>query len=286
MVRVVPHPLPCPGAGSPAAYLRVYEPLAAFSPPARIQWQRYAAAAAPRSSRLAAEHRSALAGVLSLPPQPVPAEEQPEAFVIEADDTAYVCPVQARLRSWVALGRFREALPEQVVHAFVPPLALERVEAEHAGWASTEQARPLRILTTAWTVPVPWFVPFSPSDRITDLTAEVPSVVHRTRMSTARRRVARGLRALRESVGELDLTDELVELGQWLEEWHPRSWVELDYAGLSRLAGSGGRGRDTSVADVARALAALAAGDDEEAAQRYRSVVQRWDAIAALEHAN
>lgn len=281
----MPQPLPYPGAGSPAAYLRVYEPLAAFPSRDREMWAEYAARAAPRSNRLVAEQRMALAGVLRMPPEPVPSEEVPEAFVLLVDESTFVCPVQTRLRSWVAFGQFRDGLPEALLHAFVPPASLARVESDRERWVADVAPAALRILTASWSVPVQWFVPFTPADRVTDLSAEPPSVVHRARMSAARRRAARALRTLRDSLGDIDLADEVADLARWLEEWHPRSWVELDYAGLSRLSGEED-GADGSVADVAAALAALSTGDDEAAAARYRSVIERWTAVAAFEHAN
>ena len=283
-----PLPFPRPGAGSPAAYLRVYEPLVAFPLEERDAWANYAARAGTRSNRLVAEHRMALAGVLSVPPQPVPSDEVPEAFVLVTDDTTYVCPLQTRLRSWVALGQFRDGLPDALLHAFVPPAALARVESDHERWGADQVGSALRILTATWSVPLQWLVPFAPSDQVSERSgerSEPTCVVHRTRMSAARRRVARALRTVRESLGEIDAVEELTDLGLWLEEWHPRAWVELDYAGLSRIAGIDG-GSDTSVEDVTAALAALAAGDEETAAQRYRSVVERWIAVAAFEHAN
>jgi hypothetical protein len=292
-MRSVPHPLLNPYA----AYLRVYEPLAAFPERDRAGWADYArrsVGASARADRLVAEHRSALAGVISVPPRPVPADEAGDAFVLEFDGLLHVCPVQSRLRSWVALGQFRDGLPDSVLHAFVPPASLELADADHARWGKevtgTQQAV-LRILTATWTVPVPWFVPFAPTDRIAaeDPAAEL-AVVHRTRMSAARRRVARALRTLRQQLGstavELDVAAELEELGRWLEEFHARSWVELDYAGLARLLGPEVLAGDTSVADVAASVAALAAGDEEGAVLTYRTVVERWAAVAALEHAN
>jgi len=87
-------------------------------------------------------------------------------------------------------------------------------------------------------------------------------------------------------VGDLDVVDELEELGRWLEEFHARSWVELDYAGLARLLDPVGVVEDTSVGDVAAAVAALSAGDDPGAAELYRAVVERWAAVQALAHAN
>ena len=113
-----------------------------------------------------------------------------------------------------------------------------------------------------------------------------PSVVHRTRMSAARRRVARALRTLRTSVGDLEVVTELTELGRWLEEFHARSWVELDYAGLALLMGAEAVTEDTSVADVAAAVTAVAEGDDPAAAARYRAVMERWAAVQVLAHAN
>ena len=296
-MRSVPQQLPNPYA----AYLRVYEPLAAFPEADRARWVRYASGptgAVARADRLVAEHRTALAGVISVPPRPVPTDEARDAFVLEVDGLLHVCPVQSRLRSWVALGQFRDGLPDALLHAFVPPASLERADADHARWGTTEGGSLLRILTATWTVPVPWFVPFAPSDRVAaeldddDVAAEdpEPTVVHRTRMSAARRRVARALRTLRLRLGDLDLqldvVDELEELGRWLEEFHARSWVELDYAGLARLLGPDVVAEDTSVADVAASVAALGAGDEEGAVLTYRSVVERWAAVAALEHAN
>ncbi len=273
-----------------AAYLRVYEPVSAFPPEERARWAEYAgdtARAVARADRLVAEHRSALAGVLSVPPRPVPTDEEREAFVLEVEGVPHVCPVQTRLRSWVALGQFRDGLPDPVLHAFVPPASLERAEADHAAWGEAEVGSALRILTATWSVPLTWFVPFVPSDRVVaEEAAGEPAVVHRTRMSAARRRVARVLRTLTLHLGDIDVVEQVEELGRWLEEFHARSWLELDYAGLARLLGTDGVATDTSVADVAAAVAALGTGDEDGAMATYRSVADRWAAVAALEHAN
>ncbi len=283
----VPHPY--------AAYLRVYEPLTAFSGEERTGWEEYArdgARAVARADRLVAEHRTSLAGVISVPPRPVPTDEARDAFVLEVEGLLHVCPIQTRLRSWVALGQFRDGLPDPVLHAFVPPASLARAEADHQAWGEAEVGSALRILTATWSVPLPWFVPFAPADRVLAGEADgagpagVPTVVHRTRMSAARRRVARALRTLTLHLGDLDVVEEVEELGRWLEEFHARSWLELDYAGLARLLGPDGVASDTSVADVAASVAALAAGDEEGAMLTYRSVADRWAAVAVFEHAN
>jgi hypothetical protein len=284
-MRHVAAPMPDRFHASPyCAYLRVYEPLIAFDDAERAAWQHYAGTAEPRSQRLSAEHRSALAGVLSIPPRPVPAEETREAFVLEAAGTLHVCPVQTRLRSWMALGQFRDGLPESLLHAFVPPASLARAEADHARWGGSAAGASLRILTATWSVPIHWFVAFTPGDR--EVRADPAEVVLRTRMSAARRRVGRALRTLRRAVGEITYVDDLEDVGRWLEDFHPRSWLELDYGGLARVLGRDGLAADTSVEEVAGALDALAEGDEPSAAAAYQQVVARWARVRALEHAN
>jgi hypothetical protein len=279
-MRYVAAPMPNPYC----AYLRVYEPLVAFDDEERAAWTSYAGSAVPRNQQLTAEHRSALAGVVSIPPRPVPTEEPHEAFVLEAAGTVHVCPMQTRLRSWMALGQFRDGLPDALLHAFVPPASLERAEADHATWGRTATGVPLRILTATWSVPIHWFAAFTPAER--EVRVDTAEVVLRTRMSSARRRVARSLRTLRRSLGEISYVDDLEDVGRWLEDFHPRSWLELDYGGLGRLLGAEGLAADTSIQDVATALDALGEGDQTTAAAAYRSVVERWARVRALEHAN
>jgi thioesterase domain-containing protein len=87
-------------------------------------------------------------------------------------------------------------------------------------------------------------------------------------------------------VGDITYVDDLEDVGRWLEDFHPRSWLELDYGGLARRLGAERLAQDTSVEDVAEALDALTEGDDVSAAAAYRLVVERWARVRALEHAN
>ncbi len=269
-----------------AAYLRVYEPLGAFAPEERATWTAYAEQAAGRVERLRREHRRALVDLLSVPPVPVPSDESGEAFVLQADGQVFVCPVQSRLRAWLAFGEFRDGLPDALLHAFVPPASLRRTEADRQLWADKEPSGPLRIQTATWAVPIHWFVAFAEDDRALSLDGPERSVVHRARMSAARRRVGRALRTLRRSVGEVSYVEELEGLGEWLEEFHPRSWLELDYGGLVHLLDDDALRADFSARDVATALAALATGDEDAASAVYGVLVDRWATVRALEHAN
>ncbi|CAM5390011.1 hypothetical protein SBADM41S_08952 [Streptomyces badius] len=157
-----------------------------------------------------------------------------------------------------------------------------------AGGALHPDARPW-IRTTVWQVPVRWFVLFHDEEReytAADGAGAGPVLRYRTPMVEARRRLARALRTLRESAPEGPLTEGLVDVGRWLEEFHPRSLVELDYGGLvhalpaDRLAG------DRSAADVAEGLAALRDGDSEGAGEAYARLAERWRAVRDRQFTN
>jgi hypothetical protein len=99
----------------------------------------------------------------------------------------------------------------------------------------------LHILASVWTAPLAWFVPFAATERWLALgpgatrpaapqTASVTrALLYITSMSRARKRVARGLAALRGlprgfAGATWDPTwaeTELAEVGRWLEDFHP-----------------------------------------------------------------
>ena len=76
------------------------------------------------------------------------------------------------------------------------------------------------------------------------------------------------------------------DLGRWLEEFHPRSVVELDYGGLVHLLDDEALAADQSARDVADALAALARGDASGAAAAYDRIITRWQSASFVESAN
>ena len=76
------------------------------------------------------------------------------------------------------------------------------------------------------------------------------------------------------------------DLGRWLEEFHPRSLVELDYGGLVHLLDDAELRQDESARDVADALTALAEGDAGRASGAYGRVTARMKALQGVESAN
>ena len=105
-------------------------------------------------------------------------------------------------------------------------------------------------------------------------------------MSRARRRTARALAVLRRTVEDGDVAAGLEDLGRWLEEFHPRSLVELDYGGLVHLLDDTALAEDESARDVATALAALGQGDVGAASDAYARVTARMKALQSVESAN
>ncbi|GGZ13275.1 hypothetical protein ACWDE9_27980 [Streptomyces olivaceoviridis] len=269
-----------------AAYLRVYEPLGAFPEPERGHWARYAR----RSDRPSYqdELRRSLAGLLPVPPIAVPVHESSDAFVLEVDGVVCVCPWRTRLRGWQALEELAEELPPPVLDAVLPPVVRRQAAQDYERWlARNPDARPW-IRTATWQVPLNWFVLVSDEERRYDKgTADVPPVLrYRTPMVQARRRVARALRTLKDTVEEGPLIDGVVDVGRWLEEFHPRSLVELDYGGLVHVLPAGELEDDHSAADVAAGIEALRRGDGAAAGEAYGRLVDRWRAVRDRRSAN
>ncbi|MFC3585250.1 hypothetical protein ACFOSC_15660 [Streptantibioticus rubrisoli] len=280
-----------------ASYLRVYEPLAAFPEPERSHWKRYAAAGHLPTAQ--DELRQSLADLVPVPPVPVPVHESRDAFVAVVDEVTHICPWRTRLRAWLALEELQQELPAPVLDAVLPPVVRRQTTADHEQWrAANPDARPW-IRSATWHVPVRWFALFDdaerefepgsvaePDDGGDEKRRTAPVLRYRAPMVQARRRVARGLRVLRDSLEEGPLIDGLVDVGRWLEEFHPRSLVELDYGGLvhaipeSRLAG------DHSAAEVAEGLAALREGDGARAAETYARLTARWRGVRELQYAS
>jgi len=242
-----------------AAYLRVYEPLSAFSEADGRRWAEYAASAGRprRAGALAAEQAESLTRAITSPPRPAPEQESDHAYVRWSEGVTYICPWQTRLRSWLVLSRLRTAAPSLTRAAFSTSHADAAVR-DFARWRSQEYAPRVYIQASTWSVPFAWFVPFAADERWLVLGASsepgeggrataagTRTLVYATAMSQARTRVAKALAVIRPARSPratapwggdpASLLAELREVGAWLEEFHPHSLVELDYGGLVHL---------------------------------------------------
>ena len=296
-----------------AAYLRIYEPVAAFHEPERSGWAAYAASAARprRRDSLAVEHAEALHRAIAAPQIVVPEQESKHAYIRRTDGVTYVCPWQTRLRCLLSYDRMLSTAGSAVpgVVGMVP--ARDEHETVTArprpagGGLPGPSARP-HILASVWTVPLAWFVPFTATERWLALSpgAKRPAgpqtasatraLLYATSMARARRRVARGLTALRSLPPGFDgavrdpsqAETELGEVGRWLEDFHPYSLVELDYGGLVQLLSDDALSGDQSAAEIAAAIDGVTRGERELAVAMYTRAQGRWRAFAEYEMAN
>ncbi len=283
-------------SGPFVASLRVYEPLAAFEGAEREHWDRYVEQGPPLSAQagVALERAVALHAMVGrrLP------EVGEHAHVLEVDGVTLLSPWRTCVRAQEALLDFCAELPDLVADAFAPGLLLERAEVELDRWRAEHGSTTAHVLTETWQVPLRWFVLVDPEERVVSLGEPVEpsgaplrrrtgrSLVYRTPMSRARRRVARALAVLRTAVDDRSVAEGLLDLGRWLEEFHPRSLVELDYGDLVYLLDDAELTQDESARDMAHALELLAAGDGGEAASAYGRMTARMAALQAIESAN
>ena len=273
------------------ASLRVYEPLAAFDGEERERWQRLAASGEARSRADSArlEHEAGIRAVAAAVPRCIP-DTPDSAWVLEVDGVTLVCPWRVRERSWEALVDFREGLPEELADAFVPRAVVDQAELAVEEWRTAQPDAKSHVLTCTWQVPLRWFVLVEADERTVSLGEGAVrtgrELVYRTAMSRARRRTARALAVLRRTLDDGAVTEGVEDLARWLEEFHPRSVVELDYGGLVHLLDDAELQQDESARDVTDALAALTAGHPERAAAAYSRVTARMKALQAVETAN
>lgn len=264
-----------------ASYLRVYEPLAAFPESERAHWAAYARrGVAPTAQD---ELRRSLSDLVRVPLVAVPVHESADAFTAEVDGVLLVCPWRTRLRGWLALQELVEWFPLPVLDAALPPVARRRAAEDYERWRERNpDARPW-IRTGVWQVPLRWFVLVADEER-----EYLPGerLRYRTPMVQARRRLARALRTLREAEGYEMLADGLADVGGWLEEFHPKSMVELDYGGLLHALPADGLAADRSAGELAAGVEALRAGDREGAAEAYTELAERWRAVRERLFAN
>ncbi len=295
------------GASAYVAQLRVYEPLAAFPSGEREHWQAYAtsgAAVSPeRGPRL--ERAAGVAALVGVAPTCMP-DLAEHAYVAEVDGVTLVCPMRTVVRSWEAVAQVRAALAEVLVDALLPRGVLDAAENALQAWRTDNPELKVHIRSSTWQVPVRWFVLFDAEERSMSPGARGPApattpgsppvtpvarrtgraLVYRTAMSRARRRAARALAVLRRTLDDASATAGVEDLGRWLEDFHPRSLVELDYGGLVHLIDDDAMTEDESARDVAAAIVALGAGEGEVAGLAYARVTRRMTALQAIESAS
>jgi len=288
------------------AYLRVYEPLSVLDAPLADQVRAALESGALSRAEVGDRERELwLRSQLARPRRLLPGErsdgtaatgapidvmtispaEVPTGETARVGPGPLVCPLDLRPRSAAALvgflatasGPLREAAlsvePEEIRSR------ASSVMAELTGGA-------VHVISTTWTVPLPWFALVDPDTRRIVLAPQDDperQLSWRVAMADARRRVARAHAIVKKSIGEAGPAKVLADTGRWLEHFHPHSAVELDYGGLVQLIEDKDLLEDTSAQDVNAIVDALEVGDAEEVALRYERLREFWGELAARE---
>lgn len=277
------------------AYLRVYEPLSVLDAPLASKVEKaLEEGPVPRSEVGDRERelwlrsqlgRKLLPGesfdVMTISPAEVPTSE-----AARVGPGPLVCPLDLRARSAAALVGFLATAPPILQDAALN-LSPETVRARASSVMAELSAGAVHVISTTWTVPLPWFVLVDPAQRRVVLASAQDDperqVSWRVAMADARRRVARALKVVKGSLGEDGPAKILSDTGRWLEHFHPHSAVELDYGGLVQLLEDKDLLEDTSAADVNAIVDALEADDAEEVALRYETLREFWGELARRE---
>src|SRR5262245_24512493 len=146
-----------------AAYLRVYQPLAAFPPRERTQWAAYVEGGRlpPANVLVGQEERRGLARALGLA-----IKDEPEhALVQRIGGAVYICPLRTELRTLESLVAFHESLPDGIADAFVSRVDVERASRALERLRHDQPGSQSHIQQAVWHVPLPWFTLFEAAER-------------------------------------------------------------------------------------------------------------------------
>jgi hypothetical protein len=271
---------------APAAYLRVYQALAAFAPAERAEWAAYVESgdALPSGLLVGREEERALARALGLP---LPSERE-HALVQRVGQTVYVCPLRTELRALQSLLAFHGSLPGEVADAFVSSGEVARAASTLERLQRERPASRNHIRLAVWYVPLPWFALFDGTERkLAAPEADHPAVLtYQTTMVKAQARVSRALRVLQEVMEDGEVVAAVEELRDWLYGFDSDSLVQLDYGGLARVLPYPELAEDQSAAEVWEALEALEEGDLERSSAHYGALTERWAALRGRESSN
>lgn len=263
------------------ASLRIYEPISAFPAADRLRWEKLDSSVDTREEEQALALRR-----LVLPESP--ALRPDGVHLLDVDGIRYISPWSTATRSWSALDDFKDSLPSTVVPFFLPQ-SLEEVIT--SGMESVEDRVP-HIITETWMVPPRWLALFVPEERERGYRDGVAFTVVRTTIGKAIERSQKSHEIVLQSFGEGVVEQEIEELIEWLEMFHPLSMVELDYGGLAhyldgtlKTDGMAGIEDDGSIEDVIFSLAGLASQDGAVAGEGYQRLVERWRPVQAIESA-
>jgi hypothetical protein len=218
-----------------------------------------------------------------------PAGRPDGVHILEVEGERYISPWATATRCWAALDNFKDSLPSTVVPFFITPAIEDVITAS----VDLLEDKVPHILNETWVIPPRWFLLFQPDERQRGEDAHGLFTTARTTITLAKSRAQAAHETVFSAFGEGPVEQGLENLLAWLEMFHPKSFVELDYGGLAtyldkslRDNGEDGLLADTSIEDVSHSLSGLAAADGIVASKGYERLMSRWRNVQSLESAN
>ena len=294
-------------AGLPfSSALRIYEPLEAFP---EQQQETLRAAGAGQASRAAVENAELLAslGRITRPdgdPFPtgrtdlvrvvaVPARRAPSGATLDAatsgtaaapqPDRLLYCPSQLVLRAGLAANALMEGIHGPLAQLLIPEEQRDKHQERIDEVRAHDGLSRVHTRASTWGIPFSWFCLFQESDPtdVVEADGHIVTVRIRAGIGNALERVSYAVAHLALAAPDLDMLEDLTQLTEWLELFHPDSAVELDYGGVADKVYP-----DDSPLDVRLGIECLAEGDMTGAAAAYRRLASRWVPIRQLARAS
>jgi hypothetical protein len=299
-------------AGLPfSSTLRVYEPLEAFPAGQRDALR---AAGARSESRAAVENAELLASlgritrpggdpfptgqtdlvrVLAVSSSARPADGDGDGEASGAAGSAaseevlparpLYCPSQLVLRAGLAANALMEGIHGPLAQLLIPEEQRDRHQERIDQVKAREGIGRVHTRASTWGIPFSWFCLFQESDPtdVVESGGRIITVRIRATIGAALERVRHAVAHLALAAPELDMLEDLTQLTDWLELFHPDSVVELDYGAVADKVYP-----DDSPLDVRLGIECLAEGDMTGAAAAYRRLASRWIPIRQLARAS
>ena len=201
--------------------------------------------------------------------------EAESSWVVEWDGRRLVCPRNLRLRVLESTVAFANAFQGLGV-GLVPEEAAVAADDELRAYHRAHPEHRSHVLTSAWHVPVRWFTAFDPGQKQIYESPSGMRIRFRSDIDESRRRVDRAYRILEQLGVFPGPTEELGQLGEWLDPFPSTSMVELDYADVAELFDPDDLVFDDSCELIQESIDAIEGGDMMKAGENYGRVVSRW----------
>lgn len=197
------------------------------------------------------------------------------SWTVEWEGRKLVCPRNLRLRVLESTVAFANAF-RGLGSGLIPEDSAQAADRELRAYHRSHPEHRSHVLTSAWHVPVRWFIAFDPSEKEVYEGETGPSLRFRADIEKARARIEEALAVLSSLSVFAGPAQELAQLLEWLRPFPEGSMVELDYGGVAGLFDPQELVFDDSCEQVHESLEALSAGDMMRAGECYGRVVTRW----------